>query len=158
VPAAVVTIAEAVKDRLNAPPAPLSQSFTAIRAYVPTFGKQDSDADEFAELRVTVVAAELTMATLSRRDDDFDYVVDVAIQKRIDREAIEDADFNAEVDPLMLLAEEVMDLFRGKRLTGYETALCVAAANRPIFAPEHLDEQRLFTSLIRLTFRVARAR
>jgi len=140
----VIEIADAVTAALNA--ASLSQTFVAERAYVPVHELKD-----LVDLKVTVVPASLSMVTLSRRDDDFDYVIDIGIQKRI-------ANTTAGIDPFMTLAEEIVDLFRGVKLTGYETALCVAAANAPIYSPQHIDEYHLFTTVISLTFRKARAR
>jgi hypothetical protein len=150
--AVIVEIADAVVDTLN--DATLSQSFTAVRAYVPVYARQDTEgADELADLLVTVVPRSTTLAMLSRRDDDFDYVVDIGIQQRVEVT-------NAVVDARMLLAEEVLDLFRGKRLVLVysDDPLCVAAANDPIYAPDHLDQHRVFTSVVSLTYRLARAR
>ena len=33
---------------------------------------------------------------------------------------------------------------------------CVRVANEPIYVPAHLDDERVFTSVVTLTFRVAR--
>ena len=154
--AVVVEIAEAVRDALNG--ASLSMAFDAERLYVPRFrlhAKTPDDAGlpDLETLRVSVVPRELSLASLNRGADDFDYVVDVAIQKRLD------SDGPAEVDPYMLLAEEVVDLFRGKALEdSFGRASCVQAANLPIYSPEFLNDANVFTSVVTLTFRLARAR
>lgn len=141
-PATILTVADAVRDAINA--ATLSFGFVAERLYLPI-----RDAKHLRNLKVSIVPAEITATMLSRRDDDFDYVIDVGIQRKVSNDT--------EIDELMGFAEEVVDLFRGQRLdsTG---ALCVTAENAPIYSPDHLDEHRVFTSVVRLTFRLNRAR
>lgn len=148
--ATIIEIADAVVSRINV----TSLSFGAIaeRAYVPTY-----ELDELDSLRVTVVPNSLSMTMLSRRDDDFDHVIDVGIWKRID-------DSIDETDDLMAFVQEVLDLFRGQLLTfggvydNDESALCVTATNAPIYDPAMLDEKRVFASVLSLTFRHNRAR
>jgi hypothetical protein len=82
----------------------------------------------------------------------------VAIQKRIEAGAKTAAEIQALVDPLMDLVEEIGDLFRGKGLPLRPDATCVEGKNEPIYLPPHLDEHRVFTSVLSLTFREARAR
>lgn len=157
--ARVVEIADAVADALNG--ASLSQSFDAERAYLPVLCKQDEEGDdELAGLVVTVVARELSLAMLDRSRDDYDYQIDVGIQKRLGSGTMTDAEVVTACDPLMGFVEEVADLFRGRRLTiAYdEGPLCVAVANAPIYDPESLEKHRVFLSVVRLTFREARAR
>lgn len=154
--AVVVEIAEAVVEALN--DATLSMAFTAERLYVPRFKRHasspgDEDLPDLETLRVSVVPRELSLASLNRGADDFDYLIDVAIQKRLD------SDGPAEVDPYMLLAEEVVDLFRGEALeASFGRASCMQAANLPIYSPEFLNDANVFTSVVTLTFRLARAR
>jgi hypothetical protein len=152
--AVVIDIADAVVARLNN--ATLSQTIAAERHYVPVYGKQEDNADEFADLLVTVVPRSLLMVILSRGSDDFDYIIDIGIQKRISGAGVEVA--NSSVDIFMNLVEEIVDLFRSQRLFGYTAALCVGVENAPIYAPDHLDAHRIFTSVVSLTFRVARNR
>lgn len=143
--AVIIDIAEAVKAALNA--ASLSQPLTATREYVPVYELTDLDT-----LRVTVVPRELSATALSRRDDDFRYMIDIGIQQRFEPPLNP-----ADLDARMLLVEEIVDLFRSKRLTGYTAAMCVQVENPPIFSPEHIDQYRTFTSVVRLTFQVVRA-
>jgi hypothetical protein len=153
-PATVIAIADAVVSTLNAAAEAnaLSLYFVAERAYVPVY-----EAKDLAELKVTVVPHGLTFAALARRSDDFDYVVDVAVQKRIEAGAKTAAEIAVAADPLMVLVEEMLDLFRGKRMDAHPDALCVEGKNEPIYLPQHLDENRVFTSVLSLTFREARA-
>jgi hypothetical protein len=74
----------------------------------------------------------------------------VAIQKKLG--TIE----NGEIDDLMTLVEEIADAFRSKRLEGYTSAVCVKTENEPVYAQEHLDQMRQFTSVLTLTYRIMR--
>lgn len=140
--AVVVEIAEAVTAVLNA--ATLSQTFTAERAYVPVH-----ELTDLVDLAVTVVPTSIGVTPLTRHSDDHEYTVDIGVQKRC-------APDPTDADPLMLLVQEIIDLFRGKTLTGYTAAKCLNVANDPIYVPAHLDDERVFTSVVTLTFRVAR--
>lgn len=140
--AVVVEIAESVTAVLNA--ATLSQAFTAERAYVPVH-----ELPDLVDLAVTVVPTSIGVTPLTRHSDDHEYTVDIGVQKRCTPDT-------TEADPLMLLVQEIIDLFRGKTLTGYTAAKCLRVANDPIYVPVFLDEERVFTSVVTLTFRVAR--
>ena len=56
----------------------------------------------------------------------------------------------------MLLVQEIVDLFRSASLAGFGAATVATVANQPIYVPQHLDEQRVFTSVVTLTFQQAR--
>jgi hypothetical protein len=85
----------------------------------------------------------------ARNRDSFDYLIDVAVQKKTDMS-------RASLDALMTLVEEVADHFRTQPLAGFPGARCTEVKNEPVYALEHLEELRSFTSVITLTFRVWR--
>jgi hypothetical protein len=149
--AVMVEIAEAVLAVLNG--ASLSQSFVATRAYAPVQAQEALDT-----LEITVIPLEESMAQLSRRDDNFDYVVRIGIQRRIGKGAMTNDAINTACDSLLLLAEEIKDLFRSKTLEGYAAASSVDTSTLALFIPEHTDQHRVFTSIIALTFRKSRTR
>ena len=99
---------------------------------------------------MTVVPRGVAISALGRGRNQYDYQVDVAVQKKL---AEEEA---GEIDPLMSLVEEVADHFRLKRLAAYPNAAWVRTANEPVYDPEHLNELRQFTSVLTFTFRTAR--
>jgi hypothetical protein len=148
--AIIVIIADAVTAALNG--ASLSQVFTAERAYVPIHELKD-----LSTLRVSVVAASLEGALLDRSGRNlYSYVIDVGVQQAIGRGPMSAADINVVSDPLMLLAQEIADLFDGQSLETYPRARCVDVKNVPIYVPQHIDEMRVFTSVVSLTFRLGR--
>lgn len=157
--AQVVLIAEAVKTLLNATPSAFSLPFTATRAYAPVFHKEDeSGADPLAALTVCVVPVGLEPVTLSRRDDEYTYRVDVAVLKRVGEGPLTQDQINAACDPLMQVVEEIADLLRSTAAIPGLPARFMTFANAPVFDYQRLDAERLFASLLTVTFKGIRPR
>ena len=144
--AEVVALAEALVEALNG--GSFSQEFTARRYYRPVF-----DLAEMQELHVSVVPKALQIAAAGRDRNQHDYEIDVAVQKKV---ADAEGEASAEVDALMTLVEEIADHLRFKRLKGYPGAAWVRTQNDPIYAAEHLEQMRQFTSVLTVTYRVLR--
>ena len=137
----ITQIADAVVATLNA--ASLSQPVSASRAYLPR-----AEVADLKTLKVTVVPSGVVNASASRSQSQQDVAIDVAIQKKPGNEQ------NASFDPLLALAEEIGDLFRAKRLESFPLAACIKTEFKTIYAPEHIESLRTFTSVLTLTFRV----
>ncbi len=140
--ALIVEIAEAVVTQLNA--ASLSQTFTAQRNYLPIY-----ELEHLKELRVTVVPKGIAISSAGRGSNQYDVEIDIAVQQKLTNTTA------AEIDPLLALVEEITDLFRLRRLTAPD-AVWVKSQNEPVYVQEHLDQFRVFTSVLTLTFRVIR--
>ena len=140
---AIIDVAKAVVASLNA--GEFSQEFTAERRYQPVF-----ELPELAALKVSVVPKSVSITTASRADGYFDCAVDVGMQKKVDVGNAE------ELDALTDLVEEIADHLRQKRLDELPGAAWLSIENEPVFAPEHLDQQRVFTSVLTVTYRVRR--
>ncbi len=141
----ITSIADAVTDRLNA--GSFSQAFTAERHYQPQF-----DLADLETLRVSVVPRSLSISGSSRRQSQYDALIDIGIQKRL----IADGDEKAQVDALLDLVEEIADHLRFERLATMPEAVWVGLAHEPVIAAEHLEQHRQFTSLLTATYRVLR--
>jgi hypothetical protein len=76
--------------------------------------------------------------------------VDVAVQIKFDSGEA------AEIDPLLDFVEEIADLFRLKRLDSMPAARCIAIEHPVVYSSEHWEQLRQFTSLITMTFQLAR--
>jgi hypothetical protein len=151
-PAVHVDIAEAVKDTING--SSLSLDVAATRDYVVVEAMED-----IGELVASVVPWEESSVRLSRRDDDFTYVVRVTIAQRFDAPDLPGAGLPMtveEIDARMLLAQEIMDLFRNKGLAGVDNVTCTATERTPVFSPDHIDTQRTFITALLLTFKKVR--
>ena len=107
------------------------------------------DLQGMSQLKVTVVPKGITSASLDRSRDSFDYQIDVAVQKKTSNEIVA-------IDSLMLLVEEIGDYFRSNPLSSFPGARCTNVENLPVYAPDHLQELRQFTSVLTLTFRLWR--
>lgn len=138
-PASIIAIADAVITELNA--TAFSQPLTAVRHYEPTF-----ELSAMSTLRVSVVPRSLTSKTLDRNRDSFDFEIDVAVQKKTDPTL-------TNLDELMELVEEIADHLRLNPLSTLPEVRCMEVANAPVYALEHLQEFRQFTSVITLTYR-----
>ena len=138
----IAEVADAVVAELNA--TVFSLAFTAKRHYQPRYEMAD-----LKTLQVTVIPSGLTTQTLGRGQAQRDVAIDIAVQQKLDQEN------NTTLDPLMALAEEIAEHFRGRRLANSPNAIWVKTEHRAIYATEHLQQYRQFTSVITLTFRVS---
>ncbi len=140
--ATIVAIADAVTAELSAHG--FSQPLVAARHYLPTF-----ELATMTDLHVTVVPRSISSKSLDRQRDSYDYEIDVAVQQKVDPTLVN-------LDALVLLVEEIADHFRHEPLAGLPAARCVGVQNTPVYAAEHLQELRVFTSVLTLTFRMWR--
>lgn len=140
---ALNAITEAVVDHLNA--GAFSLPFTAERRYQPVF-----ELSQLQELRVSVVPKSLKATAATRANAFFDCAIDIGIQQKVN------ADDAETLDGLMRLVEEIGDHLRFHKLDAFPNAAWLAIENDPIFAPEHLEKERVFTSVLTVTYRVLR--
>ncbi|WP_413431564.1 hypothetical protein [Crateriforma spongiae] len=142
-PATVIQIADSVVAELNA--ADLSKNPTAQRLYVPDF-----DLEDMKELRVTVVPREVGYLPLDRATNKYHATIDVAVQKKFSKGDAK------EIDPLVVYVEEIADYFRLKRLNSFVAARCIKVENAVLYSTEHWTQFNQFTSLLTLTFELAK--
>ena len=142
----ITAVADAVVAELNSAPAgTFAQAFAAARHYRPQF-----DLAELKTLRVSVVPKGIAITGLMRSANQHDVSIDVAVQKKVNPTD------SAELDGLMTLVEQIADYFRLRRLTALPTALWTKTENVPVYAPEHLEQKQVFTSVLTFTFRVVK--
>jgi len=110
----------------------------AERRYVASLELKDTK-----ETRIIVVPKDIGYERASRSQNNVSVSVDIAVMKKFQKG---DAD---ELDPLCNFVESILKLFDSKPLGD---ALCLKAQNEPIYAQEHYEKWRQFTSLITLTF------
>ena len=141
--ATILNIADSVTAQLNA--VTLSQPITAERLYVPNF-----DLEDMKTLRVTVVPRDVQFLPMDRARNRYQGKIDIAVQKKFKKG---DA---AEIDPLVGLVEEIADVFRMKRLDSLVAARCIHVENSVLYSTEHWEQLNQFTSLLTLTFEMAK--
>jgi hypothetical protein len=145
----IVAIADAVVERINA--GSYSMPVDAVRHHQPTF-----DLAELETLRVSVVPRSLSITGASRRQQQFDALIDIGVQKRLSPAPDGPEDEDAEIDGLLDLVEEISDHLRFERLPTAPEAVWVGVTNEPVVAAEHLAQHRQFTSILTVTYRVLR--
>jgi hypothetical protein len=139
----VLQVADSVTAQLNA--AEFDFEFVAERMYVPNF-----DLEDMKELRVSVVPRDVELMPHDRAHNKYHCRIDVAVQKKFSKGT------NEEIDPLVDFVEKIADEFRLKRLTSFQAARCVKAEHSVLYSSEHWEQLRQFTSLLTLTFELAR--
>ena len=140
----IAAIADAVAAHINAES--FSQPVSAKRMYQPAFTLED-----LADLRVSVVPRTVDIAAATRDSSVFECVVDVGVQKKLPAEGAD-----AEIDALLDLVEEITDHLRLGRLPDAPEAAWAGIANEPVVSSESLEQHRVFTSVLSVTYRVRR--
>lgn len=139
-------IADAVAAELNAAPAgTFSLAFTAVRRVFPEF-----ELNELKNLTVSVVPKSVVVATQTRAMCYKDVSVDIGIQKKLDKSPGLDEDVSA----LGIVVDEITDYLRQRTLTSATYAVWVNIINEPIYSVEHLAENRVFTSVLTVMYRM----
>jgi hypothetical protein len=138
----IVDIADALAEALNGHE--FSVEFEAVREYRPVL-----DLPDMKTLRVSVVPKGVVMVPADRSRVQHDVEVDVLVQKKLD------AGDSTELDALMSFVEEIAGFLKFKRLESV-AASWVKTVNEPIFAPDHLEQLRQFTSVLTVTYRLVR--
>ncbi len=141
--ALVIDIADAVAAELNAAPAgTFDPPIAAVRRVLPEF-----ELSELADLKVSVVPKSVQITGATRATSQYEIAVDIGIQKKLGK------DLDAEVAALGTLVDQIADYLRSRQLSAAPFAAWIRIANEPVYAPEHLAEQRVFTSVLTVTYR-----
>ncbi|MCC7409356.1 MAG: hypothetical protein IT442_14935 [Phycisphaeraceae bacterium] len=141
----ILDIADAVTAELNSPTSPLAGQVVAQRHYKPAF-----DLKELKDLHVVVVPKAVERTGATRTLMQMDVQIDVGVLKKLGE------DVQAETDTLMSLVEDIAGYLRSHPLVAMPGAAWVRCENTPIYAPDHLEQLRQFTSVLTLTYRVLR--
>lgn len=136
--AVAVHIAQAVTDALNdAAAGTFVRDFTAQRLYRPYH-----KLEELASLKVSVMPRQLELEPTDRTLDRHELVIDIGVQQQVD------PDNAGDLDELMLLTEQIERYLNRRRLEALPDARWISSAIAPLFVPEHLAEQRVFTGVV----------
>ena len=138
--ARTVAIADAVVALLNAK---FAENFTAVRKWVPGIRLEDMKP---GENHVTVVPGQMTPTRLTRRLKADDVVISIGVQRKLSAAADTDSDATA------ALAEAIYDYLFDLDLTD-PAAKFIEIAVDPAAAPEHLEQFRVHTAVVQVTYR-----
>ena len=120
-----------------------SEPVVVTRRVLPEYEIADLKA-----LTVTVVPKSVGINNITRQSSSFEVAVDVGIQQKIGK------DTDTEVARLSDMVTEIVAFMNRRKLTNQPAAVFVSIANEPVYAPEHLSEKRLFTSIVTLHYKV----
>lgn len=135
------TTADAIVTLLN--DASLGLGFTAVRLYRPIV-----DLKDMVGLNVTVVPKDQVVTLSDRSRGQHDIRIDIGIQQKLAKAT--PAGDNAEIDELMDFVDKIIDLVRGE---SFGNTQWMKTEHEVVYAPEHLNEWRVFTSILTLTLR-----
>ncbi|MBS3821022.1 MAG: hypothetical protein KGY81_04585 [Phycisphaerae bacterium] len=141
--ALAIDIADAVVAELAG--GAFSVPITPVRRVLPEYELAD-----LKDLRVTVVPTSVEIEGASRAVCQHDVRVDIGIQKKLGKA------LDTQVAPLCGLVEEINEFLKRRPLAATPYAVWVRSANEPIYAADHLAEQRAFTSVLSVTYRAMR--
>jgi len=136
----VIDLADQVAVSINSENYNLS--FIAVRTLFPFYELKD-----LATLHVTVVPKSINITTASRSSSEFDYQVDIAIQK-----AVKTPD-DIEVTALTELSLAIAKSFRNKIYQDIG-AVCFKQSIDPLYSVEHIQPPSVFTSVVTLNFKI----
>lgn len=137
-------IADAVVAELNAAPEDTFEpGFEAVRRVLPEFELKD-----LSQLRVSVVPRSVLITTATRAESQYEVAIDIGIQRKLG------TDLDAEVEALGTLIDAIAAYLTRRPLAEAPYAVWSAIENEPVYAPVHLAEQRVFTSVLTVTYRV----
>ena len=136
-----IDVADAIVTELNG--GSFSEPLTVSRRVLPEF-----ELAELKALTVTVVPKSVGISNITRDSSSFEVAIDIGIQQKIGK------DTDTDVTRLSGVVTEIVTFMNRRKLSGFPAAVFVSIANEPVYAPEHLSEKRLFTSILTLTYKV----
>ena len=141
----VIDIADAVANELNAAAqGTFSLEFSALRRVLPIYELAD-----LVQLKVSVVPKAVEISGVTRGLSKYEVQVDIGIQQKLPS----GENMDSHVELLSGLVDEIVDYLRKKQLADAPWAAWVGGENDPVYAPEHLANKRVFTSVLTLTYR-----
>lgn len=137
-------IAAAVAAELaGAPAGTFPEGFEAVLRVLPEFALAD-----LARLCVSVVPRSVRITAADRTESFREIAVDIGIQRKLG------SNLNAEVADLGDLADRLGAYLERRPLAQAPQARWTGLTQDPLYAPVHLAEERVFTSVITVTYRV----
>lgn len=136
-----IDIADAIVTEIDSNT--FSEPFVVTRRVLPEYELADLKA-----LRVTVVPKSVGINNITRQSSSFDVAIDIGLQQKIGK------DTDSEVSRLSGVVSEIVSFLNRRKLTTMATVIFVSIANEPVYAPEHLSEKRLFTSILTIHYKV----
>ena len=136
-----IDIADAIVTELDGNT--FSEPLVVTRRVLPEY-----EIAELKALTVTIVPKSVQINNITRQSSSFDVAIDIGIQQKIGK------DTDTEVARLSDVVSEIVSFLNRRKLADMSGAIFLSIANEPVYAPEHLSEKRLFTSIVTVTYKV----
>jgi hypothetical protein len=148
-------IADAVVAELNSPVDKVggttwSLAFTASRHQIPRVKLEQFKDSSPSLLKVFVVPKTVSIEPASHSDNAWEVEVWIGVHQRVADE------IGSDVDALLDLLVEFADYFFSRAELGDGIASLSKVEFDTIYYPRHLDQKRVFTALMSLTFQAVR--
>ncbi len=139
----LVEIADALVLQLSSDT--FTQPITAARKYLANYEIKDLEGS----VVVTAIPRSTANSPASRTSCQYDHTIDLAFQQKI-------SGSDEDLDGLTALVEEIERSLRLKTITtdSAKQAKWISATSEAAYDLKHLDEKRVFTSVLSLVYRV----
>jgi hypothetical protein len=104
------------------------------------------ESAELQTLHVTVVPRTIEIERVTRNASKYIVGIDIGIQQRIEGTAEES------VAVLGVLVDEILLFLKDTQLSDFPPAQFFQITNDPIYSPEHLQQKRIFTSVLNVKY------
>jgi hypothetical protein len=111
------------------------------------------DLSQLRELTVSVVPRGVQVQSITRKLSQYDCQVDIGIQQKL---TMPQDQIDPAVKALSGLVQQIADYLQRHALTDMPYANWIKVENEPIYDPDHLANQRVFTSVLTLTYRITK--
>ena len=139
-----IDLADAVTSQLNQ-----SEIITnAKRMVLPIH-----DLSQLRELTISVVPRGVQVQSITRKLSQYDCQVDIGIQQKL---TVPQDQVDTAVHGLSRLVQQIGEYLQRQPLTDMPYAIWIKVENVLIYDPDHLANQRVFTSVMTLTYRITK--
>ena len=111
------------------------------------------DLSQLRELTVSVVPRGVQVQSITRKLSQYDCQVDIGIQQKL---TVPQDQVDTAVHGLSRLVQQIGEYLQRQPLTDMPYAIWIKVENVPIYDPDHLANQRVFTSVLTLTYRITK--
>jgi hypothetical protein len=111
------------------------------------------DLTQLRELTISVVPRGVQIQSITRRLSQYDCQVDIGVQQKL---TVPQDEIDTAVKELSGLVQQIADYLQRQSLTDMPYAIWIKVENQPIYDPDHLANQRVFTSVLTLTYRITK--
>ena len=111
------------------------------------------DLSQLRALTVSVVPRGVQVQSITRKLSQYDCQVDIGIQQKL---TVPQNEIDPVVKDLSGLVQQIADYLQRQPLTDMPYAIWIKVENQPIYDPDHLANQRVFTSVLTLTYRITK--